>query len=67
MTDARLKMWFGFALLVILAILAALVALGKVEESSSYGLSQILGGLLVLAGGFAQWAFHTRMTDNNGK
>ena len=53
----RLKMLFGFLLLVLLSILAALIALGKVEQQSSFGLSQILGGLLVLSGAFAHWAF----------
>ena len=53
----RLKMFFGFALLVVLALLAGVIALGKVEQATSHGLDQILGGLLVLAGGFAHWAF----------
>lgn len=53
----RLKMIFGFALLVLLAALATVIALAHVEMQSSFGLDQILGGLLVLAGGFAHWAF----------
>ena len=52
-----LKMIFGYLLLVLLAILATTIALGKVEQSTSHGLDQILGGLLVLSGGFAHWAF----------
>lgn len=60
----RLKMFYGFALLVVIATLAALIALGKVEEHTSYGLSQILGGLMVLAGGFAHWAFQTKAEGN---
>ncbi len=57
MNLALLKMIFGFLLLILLATLAALIALGKVEQSTSHGLDQILGGLLVLSGGFAHWAF----------
>jgi thiol:disulfide interchange protein len=52
-----LKMTFGFLLLVILGVLAAAIALGEVKESTSFGLDQVLGGLLVLAGGFAHWAY----------
>lgn len=52
-----LKMVFGGLLLVILASLSAIIALGKVEQSTSHGLDSLLGGLLVLSGGFAQWAF----------
>lgn len=52
-----LKMTFGFLVLVTLVILAALIALGKVEMQTSFGLESILGALSVLAGGFAQWAF----------
>jgi hypothetical protein len=53
----RLKMIFGFLLMVLLSVLAAIIALGKVELATSYGLGQIIGGLLVLSGGFAHWAF----------
>lgn len=56
-TDDRLKMIFGFSLLLVLAILAGVVAVGKITQESSFGLQEILSGLLVLAGGFAQWAF----------
>ena len=64
MSDTRLKMIFGFATLVVLAVLAAMIALGHVEMQTSYGLAQIIGGLLVLAGGFAHWAFG-ETTDGN--
>lgn len=53
------KMFFGFALLVVLAVLAVIVALGRVEQSTSYGLAYVLGSLSTLAGGFAHWAFGT--------
>jgi thiol:disulfide interchange protein len=52
-----MKLLFGFLLLVLLAVLAAFIALGKVEQNTSFGLQDILGGLLVLAGGFAHWCF----------
>jgi thiol:disulfide interchange protein len=52
-----LKVIFGFVVLIVLAALAAIIALGEVKEASSYGLNIILGGLLTLAGGFASWAF----------
>lgn len=52
-----LKVVFGFLLLIALAILAAIIAIGKVEQNTSYGLDYILGGLTVMCGGFVQWAF----------
>jgi len=51
------RMVFGFALLILLATLAAVIAIGHVEEKSSYGLQFLLGSLSSLAGGFSQWAF----------
>jgi hypothetical protein len=54
-----LKMTFGFVLLLIVAALAAVTALGKVEEATSHGLMPILTTLATLGGGFAQWAFST--------
>ena len=50
-------MGFGFLLLLVIGALAALIAFGDVKQDSSYGLPEILGGLLALAGGFANWAF----------
>lgn len=52
-----LRMVFGFSLLVILAALATAIALGKVEEKTSYGLIPLLTTLSILSGAFAQWAF----------
>jgi hypothetical protein len=54
---AQLKMAFGFALLLCIATLSGIIAIGHVTQEHSYGLPEILGGLLVLAGGFANWAF----------
>ena len=48
---------FGFLLLVVIAVLAAIIALGKVEMQTSYGLNIVLGSLATLAGAFSQWAF----------
>ena len=52
-----IKLVFGFFVLISLAVLAAIIALGDVKAEKSFGLDIILGGLLTLAGGFAQWAF----------
>jgi cytochrome c biogenesis protein CcdA len=57
MNDFRLKMIFGFSILLVLAVLAAIIAVGKVEQDTSFGLQIVLGALAVLSGGFAQWAF----------
>lgn len=51
------RMMFGFCLLAILALLAGVIALGHVEEKTSFGLQYILGAISALAGGFCQWAF----------
>ena len=52
-----LKLTYGAILLLVIAILAAIIALGKVEASTSHGLEIVLGSLTTLAGGFAQWCF----------
>jgi hypothetical protein len=57
MSIDKLKMIFGFALLLSLVALAAMVALGHVEEHTSFGLPFILGSLASLSGGFVNWAF----------
>jgi hypothetical protein len=54
---AEWKMVFGFCLLISITLLACLISIGKVHQESSYGLPEILGGLIALAGGFANWAF----------
>ncbi len=51
------RMIFGFLLLLILAVLTARVALGKVEEATSYGLMPLITCLATLSGAFANWAF----------
>lgn len=52
-----LRMTYGFLVLVILAVLAAIFAIGKVTEAESFGLMPIITSLATLAGGFSQWAF----------
>lgn len=52
-----IKFLFGFVILLVLAVLAAIIALGKVKAADSFGLDIVLGGLLTLSGGFAGWAF----------
>ena len=64
MRDSR--MIFGFCLLALMASLAGVIAIGHVEEKTSFGLQQILGSLAVLSGGFAQWAFSKRDGDDKG-
>jgi thiol:disulfide interchange protein len=61
------KVAFGFALLLVLAVLAGLIALGSVHAESSFGLNIILGGLLTLAGGFAGWAFRDERKKESGE
>lgn len=57
MTIDRLKMLYGFLLLLLLAILAVVIALGKVEQQTSYGLLPIITALATLSGAFGNWAF----------
>lgn len=51
------KMVWGFLLLFIVGGLTSRIALGKVEESTSYGLLPMIAMLAVLTGQWAQWAF----------
>lgn len=60
--DAR--MLFGFGVLAVLAILAVIIAIGKVHQESSYGLGIVLGSIAVLAGQFSQWAFSGRWEES---
>ncbi len=52
-----LRMLFGFCVLGAITIIALVIAIGHVEEKTSYGLGMILGSLTSLAGGFTNWAF----------
>jgi hypothetical protein len=51
------RMTFGYCLLLALFALAVVIAIGHVQESTSYGLQIVLGSLATLAGGFVNWAF----------
>jgi hypothetical protein len=67
MSPKEPRMAFGFILLVLLATLAAVVAIGHVHQESSYGLDYILGSLATLSGGFAQWAFGKAKDTKDGE
>ena len=56
----RWKAAFGFALLLVIAGLALAIAIGHVEEKTSFGLQIILGCLTTISGGFAAWAFGSK-------
>lgn len=62
-----LRMIFGFSILLILAGLALAIALGHVEEKSSYGLMPLLVALSGLGGQFAQWAFSSHDKNDSDK
>lgn len=57
------KMVYGFLVLLTLVALATVIALGKVEMKTSFGLEGIISALGVLAGMFAQWAFAPTKKD----
>lgn len=58
------KMIWGFILIVGILSLTARIALGKVEQATSYGLDNIIGILAVLAGQWANWAFGESRTSS---
>jgi hypothetical protein len=64
--DERLKVLlaysFGFATLAAYFALAVIIAIGRIEESTSFGLPIVLGALGPLGGAFVGWAF-----GRNGK
>lgn len=64
LTIEILKMMFGFCLLFMIIALAAIIALGNVEEKTSAGLTQVLTVISVLSGSFAQWAFSAGKHDS---
>ncbi len=57
-----LKVLFGYLAFLTMAFLAAVLALGKVEEKTSFGLQYLLGAFTFMSGVWAQWAFSTAMT-----
>ena len=48
---------FGFSVLVVYAVLAAVIAFGRVEQATSYGLDMVLTAMGPLGGLFCGWAF----------
>ena len=60
-------MIWGFILLLGILSLCARIALGHVEEKTSYGLLEIIGILAVLAGQWANWAFGESRTSSSTK
>lgn len=66
-TELLIHNWkaiFGFLLLFLLAFLAGLIAIGHVQQATSYGLDFLLGGINAIAGAFAQWAFGSHEKSN---
>ncbi len=56
--------WFGMVVLMTIFILAMSIALGKVNQDTSYGLEIVLGCLTTMAGGYSQWAFSMKAKDS---
>jgi len=50
-----LKYLYGFLLLLLISVLAAVIAIGHVQEQTSYGLKDIITGLLMISNAFAVW------------
>lgn len=67
MSVTQQKMVFGFLLLVILATLIIVIAVGKVEQQTSYGLEGVIGALATLAGAFGNWAFGHHVEEKADK
>ena len=62
--DLSFKEFFGLVLITIWAILIIVIALGKVEEATSFGLRDCITGLAFLSGSWAQATFgHTTPKD----
>lgn len=58
------KMLWGYILLLGIFAVLSRIALGKVEQATSYGLDSIIGILAVLAGQWANWAFGESRTSS---
>lgn len=56
----KLRLIFGFLTLLIIAGIAVLIATGKVQQESSFGLEPILVALTSVAASFCNWAFASR-------
>lgn len=60
MSDDRLKLLFGFTLVVLVIILGAIIAIGKVQQETSFGLRDIIALLGPVIGFWSQWAFSAK-------
>jgi hypothetical protein len=64
MTSDKFRFIIGAVVLGSLSVLATAVALGKVEEKTSFGLTAILAILGKVALDFSEWAFRRRPPDD---
>jgi hypothetical protein len=64
LSDERLQVvlayGFGYITLLIYFILAMTIAIGHIEEKTSFGLTNVLSALGPIGGLFAGWAFGRR-------
>ncbi len=65
--EERYRFYLGALVVIGMMTLAIFVALGKVEEKTSYGLSPILMILGKVVLDFAVWAFPNNTTKNDSK
>ena len=65
LTPFRLKMGYGYLLLIILGLLGRGIGLNQVTEANSFGLKEIISALLVLSGAWAGWAFNAGGADKD--
>ncbi len=63
----RYRFILGSLIVCGLLFLAVTIALGHVEEKSSYGLTAIMAILAKVALDFSQWAFDVRRKDDDTK
>lgn len=63
----RYRFILGSIILIGLLTLACAVALGKVEEKTSYGLTPLLAILAKVVLDFSEWAFRVRKDDEPPK
>lgn len=70
LSDERLKILlsylFGFSVLGVYFLLALAMALGKVDQQTSFGLDMVLTAMGPLGGLFCGWAFVKSQSDGKG-
>lgn len=59
-----IKVFIGLLMFLSLVALAMVIGLGHVEQNTSFGLQDVLGGLLVGFGAWAQWSFGSKDKDD---